>query len=81
MLSRLWRWLTQESVTREQYNEMRMFYQQQVIDLRKALEDVTRALVEERSPGTVSRLAPVPPRPKPAPEEGPEHWEDEGPLL
>lgn len=52
------------TVTREQYDEMRAFYQQQVIDLRKALDQMTRALVEERSPGTLARLSatPKPPR-------------------
>jgi len=48
------------TVTREQYDEMRAFYQQHVIDLRKINAELTKALIEERSPGTHARLSPQP---------------------
>lgn len=60
------------TVSREQYNDMRTFYQQQILDLRRALDQVTRALVEERSPGTYARLSPQPVRPKAAEPDEPE---------
>jgi hypothetical protein len=47
------------TVTREQYDEMRAFYQQAILDQRKIMDQLTRALIEERSPGTMSRLVPV----------------------
>lgn len=71
---RVLRGLTEQpTVPREQYNEMRAFYQQHLMDLRRVLDQTTRALIEERSPGTMARLNPQPVKTRtPPPEVEPE---------
>lgn len=52
------------TVSREQYDEMRAFYQQRLLNVESQNRELYRALIEERSPGTLHRLEPQPRAPK-----------------
>lgn len=52
------------TVTREQYDEMRAFLRQHVLELQTQNRELYRALIEERSPGTLARINPQPKAPR-----------------